>query len=234
MFKKLILLGRPAAGKSEFIDFLKKCPVEERRARYHIGEIKEYDDFLWLWNKFVEDDLWEAAGQKRLYSKREPHNYLVTDGAVLDFCLSKFNHDVGFLQTDGTIFIEFSRGKGDGGYTYALNKLSDNVLKDSAILFLWNTYEESCRRNIARFIEKQKHSVLAHKVPDGDMIRFGKEIDWPELTQEKPAGHLSVRGLKIPFVTMNNMPELKDEKELDVRYKNALDQLMTLYKETSL
>lgn len=232
MFKKIILLGRPASGKSEFIDFLKKTPASRCSERYHIGPFQELDDFLWLWQKFQEDDLWEKAGHKRQFSKGAEHGYLITDGSVLDFCFARFNWEWEKLPKEGTTFIEFSRGKGDGGYRYALNKLSDSLLKDSGILFLWNTYEEACRRNEARFQEKLKHTVLAHKVPEEDMVRFGKEIDWLELTHGKPSGTIPVRDFKIPFVTMNNMPEIVDEKLLDARYKAALDQLMEIYLQT--
>ena len=40
-FEVIVLTGRPAAGKSEVIDYLKKTPVEERRRRFHIGEFEE-------------------------------------------------------------------------------------------------------------------------------------------------------------------------------------------------
>ena len=79
MFKKLILLGRPASGKSEFIDFLKNTPEKERAQNYHIGPFKELDDFLWLWEKFKEDDLWETAGHPRRYSKTAEHGYVEID-----------------------------------------------------------------------------------------------------------------------------------------------------------
>lgn len=228
MFKKIILLGRPASGKSEFIDFIKNTPADIRLERYHIGEFEELDDFLWLWEKFNEDDIWEAAGHSRLYSKRVDPAYVLTDGVLLDFCLERFNGAIKKTPENKTIFVEFSRGAGDGGYAHALERLSDDVLRDAAVLFIWNTYEESCRRNEARYREKLKHTVLAHKVPDEDMERFGKEIDWENLTKGEKSGFLNVRDLRLPFVTMNNMPEITDKTELDRRYKKALDQLMEL------
>ncbi|MDO8526072.1 MAG: hypothetical protein Q7T03_00120 [Deltaproteobacteria bacterium] len=228
-FKNIILLGRPASGKSEFIDFLKKTPVQERQEKFHVGNISELDDFLWLWEKFVEDDIWEAAGFPRRCSKKVGHGYVVSDGSILDFCFAKFNAEYPKQPKDGTLFVEFARGAADGGYQHALSSLSDAILKDAAILFIYASYEESCRRNDARFQEKLKHSVLAHKVPEEDMIRFGKEIDWLTITQEKSAGHLKIRNHNIPFVTMNNEPELKPgNPDLEVRYKTALDQLMKL------
>jgi len=44
-FDFIILIGRPAAGKSEVIDYLKKIPLKERINRFHIGEFSEIDDF---------------------------------------------------------------------------------------------------------------------------------------------------------------------------------------------
>ena len=37
LFENLIIIGRPAAGKSEVIDYLKKCTDAERAERFHVG-----------------------------------------------------------------------------------------------------------------------------------------------------------------------------------------------------
>lgn len=224
-FKTLILIGRPASGKSEFIDFMKKTPEAERREKFHIGAIHELDDFLWLWQKFKEDDCWEAAGHPRRFSKRADHAYVITDGKILDYCLARFNVEHPKQPRDGTIFVEFARGAADGGYAHALSRFSDEILKDAAILFIYASYEEACRRNEIRYQEKLKHSVLAHKVPDEDMARFGRDIDWLEITHEQPSGRLPVRGFSVPFVTMSNEPELSDATALGRRYQQALDTL---------
>jgi predicted kinase len=42
----ILLIGRPAAGKSETIDFLKQLPDEKRLQEYHIALFEELDDFL--------------------------------------------------------------------------------------------------------------------------------------------------------------------------------------------
>ncbi|MGH2570588.1 MAG: hypothetical protein ACRDGR_05140, partial [bacterium] len=68
IFPVLILNGRPAAGKSEIIDYLKSVPVDDRIARFRIGEIEEFDDFPILWERFEDDDLWERSGRGRVYS----------------------------------------------------------------------------------------------------------------------------------------------------------------------
>ena len=40
LFDILLLIARPAAGKSEIIDYLKKMPPEERMRRFHRGQVR--------------------------------------------------------------------------------------------------------------------------------------------------------------------------------------------------
>jgi len=236
IFKNLMLIGRPACGKSEFIDFMKKMDLEERRENYHIGNIYELDDFVWLWEKFEDDDIWEAMGKSRLYSKRSGHAYVVTSSEVLELMIYKFNLAISkrlraepSFYNDSTIFIEFSRGASvDGGYKRALSLFSKEVLSNTSILYIDVSYEESVRRNIARYQEKLKHSILAHKVPDEDMERFSKVVDWGELTGGAQSGLLRIGGVEVPYVTMWNEPELPPGPEIAKRYKTALDKLMSL------
>lgn len=231
-FKTLILLGRPASGKSEFIDCIKQVPAAERARDFHIGPFVELDDFVWLWEKFVEDDLWEAAGHARPFSRREEHGYALTDGVLLDFCLARFNAAHAQHANAETVFIEFARGAADGGYRHALARLSDDILRDAAVLFIYASYAEACRRNEARYQEKLKHSILAHKVPPTDMARFGKDIDWLELTRQQSQGNIAIRHWQLPFVTMSNEPEMTDPAALRQRYHAALAALYAEYSKT--
>ena len=234
-FKNILLLGRPASGKSEFIDFMKNVSAEDRAAKYHIGNFKEMDDFPWIWEKFMDDNLWEKAGYPRRYSFGGNNPGLLKEsGALFDFCIQKFNTEyVKHYQNndafykDGTLFIEFSRG-GQEGYLKSLSQLSPEILKNSAVLFVNVSYEESCRRNLARYQEKMKHSILAHKVPDETMQNFYQVHDWGRLTEEKASGVFTVQNVRLPFVTMNNEPELTDPVLLDQRYGLALRKLMEL------
>lgn len=236
-FDNIILIGFLAAGKSEFIDFLKKIPVAERAQKFHIGKFEELDDFPWLWEKFVEDNLWEEAGFKRLYSHREGNNMgLNPDAARLfDFLCVRFNKEVKekYLSrpefyNDGTLFIEFSRGREDG-FRHAFSILSKEIFERAAILYINISYEESLRRNNARYEEKLKHSILAHKGTDKVMEYFYKTNDWPSLSGGKQNGHIEIHGLKVPFVSMHNEPELPPGPEIAKRYKTALDTLFDLY-----
>jgi len=50
----LVLLGRPASGKTELIHFLKGLPTSERGRAYHLGALRVLDDFPILWEWVVE------------------------------------------------------------------------------------------------------------------------------------------------------------------------------------
>lgn len=236
-FDHLIIIGRPAAGKSEFCDFMKKTPDTERAEQYHIGKFEELDDFPWLWEKFVEDDMWEEAGYPRIYSDRNGKNYDVKPdkGCLYDFMFTKFNHAIASkylsrpeFYRDGTLFVEFSRGL-ENGYKNAFTRLSKDVLCKAAILYIKVSFEESWRRNVARYEEKLRHSILSHMLPRPAMEAFYKNEDWDKYTGDKDSGTLLLHGLNVPFVTMNNEPELKDREPLAKRYGPALDALFDIY-----
>ena len=56
-FEVILLVGRPASGKSEIIDFLNHASADDRLRRFHVGELDVLDDFPMLWTWFEEDDL---------------------------------------------------------------------------------------------------------------------------------------------------------------------------------
>lgn len=234
-FDNILLLGRPAAGKSEFIDFLKKIPERARAQKFHIGSFEELDDFPWLWKFFQEDYIWEKAGYPRRYSFGGENPGLHQEGSVLfDFCMAKFNdvYEKKYLKNEGfyktkTLFVEFSRG-GPKGYQRAFQQLSPEILKRAVILFIDISYEESCRRNQARYEEKLQHSILAHKCHEETMEIYYKTHDWEKLTKGKPSGLLTIQNFKIPFVTVLNEPEWTDPAKLESRYQPALETLEKL------
>ena len=237
IFTHLFVLGRPACGKSEFIDFLKHAPDEMRRRRLHIGRFEEVDDFHWLWEKFQEDALWEKAGYERLYTQEYmPGNPgMAPKGAKLfDWCMHKFNEVIGeqYLPRDefgrdATLLIEFSRG-GTDGFRRALNIVHPAILQPAGILYIHVSREESWRRNVARYQEKLKHSILAHMVPRETYDYFYDVNDWAEITGGQASGWLEANGVRVPFVTMNNEPESTDPAVLEERYASALETLWAL------
>jgi hypothetical protein len=233
-FDHLFLLGLPASGKSELIDFMKKQSPEELRDMYHLGRFEEMDDFVWLWDKFIEDDLWERVGKGRFFSKRHGGNYGLVDGELFNFLIERFNQEIPkqYLSKpefykDGTLLIEFSRGC-DYKYADALGNFEPDILNRAAILYIQVKPEESRRRNDARYQEKLRHSILAHKTPDEVMDKFYSFDDWTELTGDRPSGMFTLNGVSVPFVTMNNEPESTDPEVLSGRYGEALNTLWKL------
>jgi hypothetical protein len=235
-FEHLFVLGRPAGGKSEFIDFMKRLPAGERAATFGIGAFEEIDDFPWLWQACEEDDSREGRGEARLVSERTPEGYNITAPKFRGSLVDRFNAAIReryLARPDfyaaGTLLIEFARGRGDG-FRESLERFLPEILARGAILYIKVSFEESLRRNSSRFRPGQEESILFHKVPDRDMLGFFRENDWDAITEGAPDGYLQLSGACIPFVTMNNEPETADPAVLRWRYARALARLLHLYR----
>ena len=234
-FEVLLLLGRPASGKSEFIDFMKTCEVEDRARSYHIAPFEEIDDFPILWRVFEDDDIWESLGRGRVHSKRCNGNYAVSDDGLWPFLIERINAEAeSLLLSPGrlarrTLLIEFSRG-GSSGYVDALTRLSSGILGRAAALYVSVSFEESWRRNVARYDEKARNGILTHSVPREEMERSYGVDDWFDLTGGG-IGRLDVAGVSLPFATLPNEPESVDPVVLGERYRRALDPLYALWRD---
>jgi thymidylate kinase len=228
-FDVLLLLGRPASGKSEFIDFMEGLSAAERAEAFRIAPFRVVDDFPILWERFEEDDVWERLGRPRLHSKRCDGNYAVTDDGLWPFLIEKINRRVEPVLTEPgrldhrTLIVEFSRG-GPTGYADALTRLSPAILEHAAILYVSVSFEESWRRNIARYDEKLRGGVLTHSVPREEMERTYGTDDWSSIAGA-PRGTVEIRGIRVPYATMNNEPESTDPIVLSGRYAGALGPL---------
>ncbi len=237
-FENILLLGRPAAGKSEFIDCLKRVDENERTRIFHIGKFSQIDDFVWIWEKFLEDNMWEESGFERIYSHKEGDNYGLNEdaGRLFDLMLARFNKEVKNISEENpnyyenqTLFIEFSRG-GENAYAKAFKRLSKEILEKAAILYIKVSYEESWRRNIARYEEKKKHSILAHMATKRVMEAFYRTDDWDALSKSRSSGYIDAGGVKVPFMTVLNEPEIKDPILLSKRYEDAMGSLHELFR----
>lgn len=216
-FDVIILIGRPAAGKSEVIDYLKKTPLEERSKRFHIGKFEEIDDFPMLWTWFEEDAILEKIMQKpRLHTDKDGYFlyeylwHLLIERISMEY--SKRLRDADYHQTHTTI-IEFSRGKEHGGYRAAFPHLSDEILKKAGIVYINVSYQESLRKNRRRFNPERPDSILEHGLPDEKLERLYKEIDWEEISVGNRE-FIEIKGHKVPYVVFENEPEKTDKPEV--------------------
>ena len=237
-FDILLLLGRPASGKSEFIDFMSQISSDHRAREFFMAPFQVIDDFPILWDLFQQDDVWESVGRQRLLSKRCEGNYAVTDDTVWGFLIEQINQRVlmnpGFTNPSArqTLIIEFSRG-GPSGYLDALARISPDILRRAAALYVSVSFEESWRRNIARYDIKKRDSILTHSVPHEEMESIYGTDDWQALTGDSPAGLFRIGDIDIPYATMNNEPESTDPEVLSDRYRAALGSLYSLWNKQS-
>ncbi len=206
-FDILILIARPASGKSEIIDYLKNVSDAERAARFHIGRLREIDDFPMLWAWFEEDDILEELGHPRLHTT--PGGYF-NDTVLWQVLIRRIGLEYDKLRRDDpdlharhTVLIEFSRGGKSGGYREAFEHLSEEILSRAAVLYVEVTYEESFRKNRRRFNPDKPDSILEHGLPDEKMERLYKDDDFAAFSAGDPQ-YLTVKGQRVPYVVFEN------------------------------
>jgi len=215
-FETVILIGRPAAGKSEVIDFLKKTAEPERARRFHIGPFAELDDFPFVWETFEIDDILQKLGRPRAFTTKD---YYFHGAYVWNLFIERINlefrkrlaRDAGFT-TKQTVLVEFSRG-GENGFGEALGLLADEILSRAGIVYISVSYEESCRKNRRRFDPAQADSILFHGLPDAKMEFYYRTNDWEKLSGGRKAGTIRVRDFDVPFSVFDNEPEQTDSPE---------------------
>lgn len=208
-FPVLIITGRPAAGKSEVIDYLKKLSPQERLERFHIAEFEELDDFVYVWETFEVDDILARHGKPRLWTDAK---YYFTDHFIWNLYIERINlayrkklarnaayHD------NMTTLVEFARG-GEHGIYEALSYLHEEILRRARLIYIKVSYEESVRKNRRRARKGEEDSILYHSLPDEKMEFYYKTNDWEKLASKDPAC-IEVRGFKIPYAVFENEPE---------------------------
>ncbi|NOY61127.1 MAG: hypothetical protein GXO75_19625, partial [Calditrichaeota bacterium] len=111
----------------------------------------------------------------------------------------------------------------------AFQHLSENVLQRAAILYVNVTFEESLRKNRRRFNPDKPDSILEHGLPDEKLERLYKEVDW-EKVSSGDAEFLTIKGIKVPYVVFENMPEKTDDfSKLEPALEGSLAKLWRLY-----
>ncbi|RME90458.1 MAG: hypothetical protein D6770_02420 [Anaerolineae bacterium] len=236
IFDILILIGRPASGKSEIIDFLSHLPPQERR-RYHIGELDVLDDFPMLWAWFEEDHLLEKKFHRpRLHTDSEGyflHNdlwHLLIERLSLEY--HKLVRDHPNYHDGHTALIEFSRGSEHGGYAQAFQHLSDEILTRAAIVYVKVSFAESLRKNRRRYNPNRPDSILEHALPDEKLKRLYGDDDFERIAPD-PSGFLTINGFSVPYAVFENEDDVTTNTPdlLAARLDDVLGSLWKLYRE---
>lgn len=207
IFRILLLIARPAAGKSEIINYLKSVPVEERIRRFHIGIMDEIDDFPMLWTWFEEDALLKKMGHPPIHTDEDGYflkQYfwdLLIERIGLDY--GKRLRDIAHYHEKHTTLVEFSRGSEHGGYRSAFSHLSKEMIENMAVIYIDVSWEESLRKNRRRFNPDKPDSILEHGLSDEKLERLYKENDWEEIRKGNDH-YLIIQGQKVPYVVFDN------------------------------
>jgi hypothetical protein len=232
IFDVLFLIARPAAGKSEIIDYLKRAEADERRRRFHIGPFDVLDDFPMLWTWFEEDAILERMGLPRLHTNAEgyfKHEYLwhvLIERLALEY--EKLLRDRPPGQKRTTV-VEFSRGAQHGGYQAAFGHVPVEMLERGAIVYVHVSFEESLRKNRRRSDPDRPDSILAHSLPDEKLRCLYREDDWDALSAADPR-FIPIQGVQVPYVVFENEDDVTTDRgpALGLRLEEVLDRLWVL------
>lgn len=233
-FDILLLLARPAAGKSEIIDHLAKTSLEERIARFHIGAFDVIDDFPMLWTWFEEDDLLSSMGRPRLHTDENGYfkwHYLwdlLIERINLDY--EKKTRETTDYHIQKTTIIEFARGTEHGGFSRAFDYLSRSILEKSGVLYINVSWQESLRKNRVRFNPDRPYSILEHGLPDEKLNRLYRYVDWDELTKGDD-NFIQIKGELVPYSVFDNEDDVTTGKGEDLltRLEISLNRLWNIY-----
>lgn len=229
-FPLLILNARPAAGKSEIIDYLQRTPLAERRERFHVGELDILDDFPMLWVWFEEDAILSRMGHPRLHTAEDndfkwPYLWqLLIERLSLEY--AKRLRNTPDYHTQYTTLIEFARGTEHGGYQAAYQHLSETLLQQGAALYVRVSYEESLRKNRARFNPDRPDSILEHGLSDEKLAQLYREDDWDTFSAAEPH-YLTVKGIQVPYAVFENEDDVTTPRgaALGTRLEETLGRL---------
>jgi hypothetical protein len=204
----ILLIGRPASGKSEIIDYLSNITSQERTIRFHLGELDVIDDFPMLWTWFEEDHiLSNELGKPRLYTNEQgdfkyPYLWnLLIRRLGLEYH-KRLRDDPAYHQQTTTI-IEFSRGSQHGGYRQAFLHFPADLLKKAVVIYVRVSFEESLRKNRLRFNPERPDSILEHALPDAKLERLYRNDDWDEVSSGDP-DYLEIGGIRVPYAVFEN------------------------------
>ena len=237
-FEILLLIARPAAGKSEIIAHLRQTGEDLRLQKYHIGAFQELDDFPMLWTWFEEDAILEELGHPRIHTDAEGYFLHLYQWDLLirkiNLAYDKLIRDDPDFHQHKTLIIEFSRGSSHGGFKRAFAHLSEAIAQRLAILYLDVSWEESFRKNRARFNPEKPDSILEHGLSDSKMESLYRDSDWSEIQSNHP-DWIEIQGHQVPYRVFANEDDVTSQggEVLSQRLQTSLTPLYTLYTKRS-
>lgn len=117
-----------------------------------------------------------------------------------------------------TVVIEFARGGKDGasmplkapfGYAYSIAQLSDDILENASILYIWVTPEQSRQKNEHRADPNDPGSILHHGVPIHVMLNdYGCDDMAYLLEQSGAPNRIQTGKYSIPTARFDNREDL--------------------------
>ena len=231
----LIMIGRPASGKSEIIEYLKLTPLKERERRFRIVEMDILDDFPMLWSWFEEDDiLSERLGQPRLHSDEEQYFkyaylwHVLIERLGLEYQKRLLAGNTYHEHT--TTIVEFSRGSEHGGYREALTHLPEQLLSLAGVVYVNVSFDESLRKNRLRYNPDRPDSILEHSLPDEKIEKLYRDDDWTELTSSDPS-YLQAGSIPVPYMVFENEDDVTtgNPDQMGARLEAVLSRLWELH-----
>jgi hypothetical protein len=235
-FDILFLIARPAAGKSEIIDYLKRSDEAARRSRFHVGPFVELDDFPILWAWFEEDRILARLGYARLhtdsaeyFSQRYLWDVLIERLGLEYAKLTRNQPD--FHARGGTVIVEFARGAEHGGFRQAFQHVPRAMLERGAILYIDVPWEESLRKNRARANPERPDSILQHSLSDEKLTQLYRESDWAEFSGGDPQ-RIMIQGIAVPYAVFANEDDVTTARgpALGQRLEQTLARLWGIYR----
>jgi hypothetical protein len=233
-FKNIILIGRPASGKSEIIDYLKHTRPADRIRRFHVAQLDFIDDFPMLWTWFEEDILLTKRLDKpRLHTDEQGyflHDYqwlLLIEKIGLEY--QKRLRDQPDYHENYTTLVEFSRGSQHGGYAAAFPHLPNGLLERAVILYIHVSFEESLRKNRRRYNPTKPDSILEHGLPDEKLKYLYENDDFFSLIAGNP-NFLEINGVAVPYAIFENADDVTTPggEPLATRLEQVLNHLWQL------
>ncbi|MFV1948503.1 MAG: hypothetical protein ACC633_01065, partial [Anaerolineales bacterium] len=143
---------------------------------------------------------------------------------------SKKLRDKPDYHQDKTTIIEFARGKSHGGFSRAFTHLSKEIAESLAILFINVSWEESLRKNRARFNPDKPDSILEHGLSDEKIESLYRYSDWDEITAEQP-DFLQIQDISVPYIVFENEDDVTSlgDLKLSTRLEKSLTDLFVNY-----